>query len=44
MLFCIYYKFSKQCGENYREEQIVFIFEKNVEKTNLTPFYFRKNT
>ena len=40
MLFCIYYKFSKQCGENYLEEQIVFIFfEKNVEKKNLSLFY-----
>ena len=40
MLFCIYYKFSKQCGENCREEQIVFIFfEKNVEKKNLSLFY-----
>lgn len=39
MLFCIYYKFSKQCGENYREDQIVFIFEKNVEKKNISLFY-----
>lgn len=38
MLFCIYYKFSKQCGENYREDQIVF-FEKNVEKKNISLFY-----
>lgn len=44
MLFVFTTNLANNKEKTTERSRLFLFFEKNVEKTNLTPFYFRKNT